>query len=182
MDMSLIEFLKSRPWEDFLYLPTIYDHDYGNDSRRNEMDHPSVGHRWISYIRPWQRVAELQRKKSEVQMDKDGFHIAVDVQQFAPNEINVKTVGNEVVVEGKHLEKEDEHGYIARHFVRRYQIPDGVDAEAVISNLSSDGVLTVSAASVPKVQAAEDENVRTLPIKTTGLPLVKMLNDFFANH
>ncbi len=43
--------------------------------------------------------------------------VCLDVQQFKPEEVNVKTVDNFVVIEGKHEEKEDEHGYISRHFV-----------------------------------------------------------------
>lgn len=71
----------------------------------------------------------------------------MDVQQFAPNEITVKVTEGTVIVEGKHEEKQDEHGFISRHFVRRYTLPKDVDVNNVVSSLSSDGVLTVS---VPK--------------------------------
>jgi crystallin alpha B len=69
----------------------------------------------------------------------------LDVQQFCPNEIAVKTIDNYIVIEGKHEEKEDEHGYVARHFVRRYLLPKGVKPESVTSTISCDGVLTISA-------------------------------------
>lgn len=49
--------------------------------------------------------------------------VILDVQQFTPNEITVKTTDKHIIVEGKHEEKADEHGYISRHFVRRYQLP-----------------------------------------------------------
>ena len=68
------------------------------------------------------------------------------MQQFSPSEITVKTVGDSVLIEGKHEEKPDEHGFISRQFQRRYLLPDGVRPEDVQSSLSSDGVLTVSAA------------------------------------
>lgn len=71
----------------------------------------------------------------------------MDVQQFSPNEITVKVTEGAVIVEGKHEEKQDEHGFISRHFVRRYTLPKDVDVNNVVSSLSSDGVLTVS---VPK--------------------------------
>lgn len=67
------------------------------------------------------------------------------MQQFAPNEITVKAVDNTVVVEGKHEEKQDEHGFISRHFVRRYVLPKDVELNNITSSLSSDGVLTISA-------------------------------------
>lgn len=69
------------------------------------------------------------------------------MQQFAPNEITVKVSDGYIVVEGKHNEKQDEHGFISRHFVRRYTTPKDVDIDNVVSNLSSDGILTIN---VPK--------------------------------
>lgn len=90
----------------------------------------------------------------------------MDVQQFAPNELNVKVVDNFVVVEGKHEEKQDDHGFISRQFTRRYMIPKGHDIQHVVSNLSSDGVLTIS---VPKVEAIENKE-RSIPITHTGEP------------
>lgn len=69
----------------------------------------------------------------------------MDVQQFAPSEITVKTVNNQVIVEGKHEEKQDEHGYISRHFVRKYLLPPDTEPQDVSSSLSSDGVLTITA-------------------------------------
>lgn len=71
--------------------------------------------------------------------------VILDVQQFSPDEITVKTVDNDVIVEAKHEEKQDEHGYISRHFVRRYVLPPSHDLVNVTSTLSSDGVLTITA-------------------------------------
>lgn len=90
----------------------------------------------------------------------------MDVQQFAPNELNVKVVDNFVIVEGKHEEKQDEHGYISRQFTRRYMIPKDHDVQNIVSNLSSDGVLTVS---IPKVEGIENKE-RSIPITHTGQP------------
>lgn len=71
--------------------------------------------------------------------------VILDVQQFSPDEITVKTVDNHVIVEAKHEEKQDEHGYVSRHFVRRYVLPPSHDLVNVTSTLSSDGVLTITA-------------------------------------
>lgn len=71
--------------------------------------------------------------------------VILDVQQFSPDEITVKTVDNHVVVEAKHEEKQDEHGYISRHFVRKYVLPPSHDLVNITSTLSSDGVLTITA-------------------------------------
>lgn len=73
------------------------------------------------------------------------LQVILDVQQFAPSEIVVKTQDNIVVVEGKHEEKQDEHGFISRHFVRKYVLPSDIEPLDIMSSLSSDGVLTISA-------------------------------------
>ena len=71
--------------------------------------------------------------------------VVLDVQQFSPSEITVKTSDNTVIVEAKHEEKQDEHGYVSRHFIRRYVLPKDIEVKDVMSTLSSDGVLTVVA-------------------------------------
>nr|ADX36150.1 heat shock protein 23 [Delia antiqua] len=97
---------------------------------------------------------------------KDGFQVCMDVQQFKPSELNVKVIDNCVIVEGKHEEREDDHGFITRHFVRRYALPKGYDSNKVQSTLSSDGVLTVS---VPKPQIEDkSSNERQIQIQQVG--------------
>ena len=94
----------------------------------------------------------------------------MDVQQFSPNEITVKTVDNNtIVVEGKHEEKKDEHGFVSRQFVRRYVLPEGHDLGNVQSTLSSDGLLTITA---PKL-ALPAPGEKIIPIQHSPAPAVK---------
>ena len=80
-------------------------------------------------------------------------------------------VDKKIVIEGKHEEKQDEHGWISREFVRKYQIPENCDMDQVSSSISSDGVLTVLA---PRKNSLEDkENERVIPIQYTGQPALK---------
>lgn len=97
---------------------------------------------------------------------KDGFQVCMDVHQFGPDEISVKTVDGVIVVDAKHEDREDEHGYIARQFSRRYTLPIGYDTNEVVSQLSSDGVLTIKAPTPFKT--VEDAMVRVVPIQQTG--------------
>ncbi|KAL7733769.1 hypothetical protein ACLKA6_011494 [Drosophila palustris] len=100
------------------------------------------------------------------QVGKDGFQVCMDVTQFSPNELSVKVVDKSIIVEGKHEEREDDHGYISRHFVRRYALPEGYEADKVVSSLSSDGVLTVN---VPKPQPIQDKSKeRVVQIQQVG--------------
>lgn len=97
---------------------------------------------------------------------KDGFQVCMDVSQFKPSELTVKTIDNTVVVEGKHEEREDEHGLIQRHFVRKYTLPKDYDPKEVVSTISSDGVLTVKAPPPPNKAIAGNE--RIVQIQQTG--------------
>ncbi|XP_023016427.1 alpha-crystallin A chain [Leptinotarsa decemlineata] len=117
--------------------------------------------------------AALQDTGSSVKYDKDKFYANFDVQHFKPNEISVKVTGDRTVtVEGKHEEKQDEHGHIYRHFVRKYVVPENCDMERLESKLSTDGVLTVS---VPRTGEKIDQT-KEIPISRTGKP-AKSLED-----
>ncbi|XP_023941480.1 protein lethal(2)essential for life-like [Bicyclus anynana] len=125
------------------------------------------------YYRPWRQMAAASRDVgSTIKSDKDKFHVTLDVQHFAPEEISVKTADGYVIVEGKHEEKKDEHGFISRQFTRKYALPEGCNPETVESRLSSDGVLSVIA---PKVAPAS-KNERNVPIAQTG-PVRKEIKD-----
>lgn len=118
---------------------------------------------WLlrDYVRPWRQLTN--HWGSSIKSEKDQFQISLDVQHFAPDDLTVKTADGYIVIEGKHEEKEDEHGYISRQFSRRYALPEGVNPESVTSQLSADGVLTVKA---PRKMV--EGNERVVPITQTG--------------
>jgi HSP20 family molecular chaperone IbpA len=104
--------------------------------------------------------------KSKMTTSKDGtFQVCVDVHHFKPKEIHVSTVLNEIVIEGKHLERQDDHGLVERRFVRKYKVPETYKMEDVTSNLSSDGVLTIK---VPPQMDALEQGHRIIPVHHTG--------------
>jgi HSP20 family molecular chaperone IbpA len=111
---------------------------------------------------------QLNREFGELMpaVGKDGFEVAMDVQEFKPNEISVKTDDRFVTIEGKHEERKDPHGYISRHFTRRYSLPEGFDHNTISSELSSDGILKIKA---PLPKALESSgSARVVPIQHTG--------------
>jgi crystallin alpha B len=92
-----------------------------------------------------QAAKELADMEKNLPFDKDGsFKALIDVQHFKPEEINVKTIDNTVIIEGKHEERDDAHGSVQRHFIRKYDLPRDYDMKSINSALSSDGVLTIS--------------------------------------
>uniref|UniRef100_A0A0N4UPV2 SHSP domain-containing protein n=1 Tax=Dracunculus medinensis TaxID=318479 RepID=A0A0N4UPV2_DRAME len=64
-------------------------------------------------------------------------------------ELSVNIRENELIVEGKHEERNDENGTIQRHFIRKYEIPSDVQMDTIESNLSDHGVLSINARKVP---------------------------------
>ncbi|CAG4958330.1 unnamed protein product [Parnassius apollo] len=127
-----------------------------------------------SYYRPWRNLqAANQDPGSTIKEDKDKFQVNIDVQHFAPEEISVKTADGYLVVEAKHEERQDEHGFISRSFSRRYPLPEGIEADLVTSKLSSDGVLSITA---PLKAPPKTSNERIVPIIQTG-PVKKQGGD-----
>lgn len=125
--------------------------------------------RWSSLMRPW-KYFTLRDVGSRVDSDREKFMIEVDVHQFAPHEVTVRKTDKYITIEGKHEEKRDEQGYVARQFSRRYLLPIGYDANLVVSSLSSDGVLTVTA---PRIGLPAPKVEKFVPIWHTGKPAIE---------
>lgn len=119
----------------------LFDQDFGLSLTPDDLI-TSMMSPWImrDYYRPWRYLESITRDLgSTIKTDKDKFTINLDVQHFAPDEISVKTADGYVVVEAKHEEKKDEHGFVSRQFVRRYSLPEGAESDNVVSQLSSSG-------------------------------------------
>lgn len=95
---------------------------------------------------------------------EDGFQVSLNVQNFKPEEVSVKVIDNNVIVEAKHEERNEDDSYVSRHFSRRYTLPDDCSITDIVSNLSADGILTVRA---PPKQI-DTKNARNIHIQHTG--------------
>lgn len=73
-------------------------------------------------------------------------------------------MGSNVFIEGKHEERDDGHGIVFRHFIRKYAIPKDYDPNTIHSTLSYDGILTIKAPP-PK---SPPKSERKVPIQQTG--------------
>ncbi|KZC10006.1 Protein lethal(2)essential for life [Dufourea novaeangliae] len=117
----------------------------------------------------WKSVVRKGRGASTVHANKNKLEVTLDVSQLAPEEINVKVVDKNVIVEAKHDEKEDEYGWVSRQFVRKYIVPSQCDISRVESRLSSDDILTISAARKEPLNT-EVLNEKVVKIQYTGNP------------
>ncbi|XP_003701705.1 protein lethal(2)essential for life [Megachile rotundata] len=177
--MSLIPMLFSDWWEDLDRPHRLWDQHFGTVVDPDDMldleplttdvllYRPS-SRRLRKRYQPFIKSRRHGKGASTVQADKDKFQVTLDVSQFAPDEINVKVVDQNVVVEAKHEEKEDEHGWVSRQFVRKYIIPSQCDINQVESHLSSDGILSITAPRKEPLKSKSNEKV--VKIQYTGKP------------
>jgi len=153
-------------------------HNFGQGIHPNEIEAFScprsfynqhhTGHRWQ------QSLDHVNRENvARSSIGKDGYQASFDVHQFAPNEITVETVDDNVIIKAQHEERLDDHGFIQRQFTRRFTIPDGFQINDVVSQISSDGVLTIKA---PPPKKQLDEKARVVHIQHTGLARLSIGN------
>jgi len=91
----------------------------------------------------------FKSKDSEVirvKEDENKLEVSLDTSQYRPDELSVSVSDGVLAVEGKHEEKaEDGSKMVSRMFSRKYTLPPSTKQEEVASNLSSDGVLVITA-------------------------------------
>ncbi|GCB70099.1 hypothetical protein scyTo_0001200 [Scyliorhinus torazame] len=146
---------------------TIYDQNFGEGLSPEDILAPTLYHGY--YIRP--RInKQLDRGFSTIETKHHKFQVFLDVCQFLPDEISVRTVDNLLEVSGRHPQKLDSHGFISRDFTRTYILPLDVDPLLIRSTLSHDGVLCIEA------QRKGDEiqpNITNVKINVEPPPMAK---------
>ena len=75
-------------------------------------------------------------------MDKEGYHLYVDVKDYEEDEISVRTIDETIIVEGKQKKRPGSNA-LPRHFVRHFKLPENFDSEDVFSAISDDGILEI---------------------------------------
>jgi len=99
------------------------------------------------------------------------FRVQLDVSQFTPDEVKVRVLGRELIIEGSHEERRDDHGYISRSFTRRYTLPEDLDEMKVTCQMSRDAKMLKL--EVPKKDAIEytpQERVIAIEMEPPGDP------------
>ncbi|KAL4609679.1 heat shock protein beta-8-like [Arapaima gigas] len=77
------------------------------------------------------------------------WKVCVNVHNFKPEELSIKTKDGFVEVSGKHEEKQDEGSSVTKTFNKKIQIPRDVDPLSVFASLSPEGVLIIEAPQTP---------------------------------
>uniref|UniRef100_A0A1I8ARN0 SHSP domain-containing protein n=2 Tax=Steinernema glaseri TaxID=37863 RepID=A0A1I8ARN0_9BILA len=74
------------------------------------------------------------------------FEVGLEATFFSPKEIEVKTMGDQLVIHCMHEEKNDRFGTVKREINRTYRLPKDVDTKSLRSQLSPNGTLIINAA------------------------------------
>eukprot|EP00066_Takifugu_rubripes_P006505 XP_003971340.1 PREDICTED: heat shock protein beta-2 [Takifugu rubripes] len=93
-----------------------------------------------------------------MRIEKDRYVIYLDVKHFSPDELSVSISDEFITIHARHQDRQDDHGFVSREFLRKYKLPAGVRSADVTSSLSVDGVLTIT---VPRSPLGTE---RTIPI------------------
>ncbi|CAK6953848.1 alpha-crystallin B chain-like [Scomber scombrus] len=105
----------------------------------------------FSWSFPWMRPSFMRwfnwpdNGFSEMRVEKDRYIIYLDVKHFSPEELSVNVSDEFITIHGNHEERQDDHGFVSREFLRKYKLPAHVSCADITSSLSSDGVLTITA-------------------------------------
>merc|ERR1712121_593535 len=87
----------------------------------------------------------------QVSASNDKFMIQLELPGFEPEDFNLKTKENSIVLEAIHEGKGEES--TSRKFVKDFKMPEGVQRDKLASSYSADGILTISA---PRVITAPE--------------------------
>eukprot|EP00062_Callorhinchus_milii_P025077 gi/632985663/ref/XP_007909809.1/ PREDICTED: heat shock protein beta-2 [Callorhinchus milii] len=140
----------------------IYDQNFGEGLSPEDILAPTLYHGY--YIRP--RInKQLDRGFSALTTKDDKFQILLDVCQFLPDEISIRTIDNLLEVTARHPQKMDSYGFISREFTRTYILPLDVDPLLVHVTLSHDGILCIEA-----VRKGEATQPQVCPVKIHIVP------------
>jgi HSP20 family molecular chaperone IbpA len=90
--------------------------------------------------------AEPLNPKAKVSYDEGQFTVEIPLHEYTPEELSVKTEGDVLVILAKHeTQTETGSSFISKQFEQRFSLPSGVKPDSIVSSLSKDGVLSVTA-------------------------------------
>ena len=99
------------------------------------------------------------------------FTIKLDMENYEPSEIEVKIVDKEnvdevnstvkptgkiVVISAEHPERTDRLGRVSRRFQRKFELPEDVEAETIVSTMTPQGVLIIEGLKKKTTNAAAE--------------------------
>ncbi|XP_062543266.1 protein lethal(2)essential for life-like [Armigeres subalbatus] len=168
--MIVVPMLSSDLWDECPYEYTRGDH-FPSGFMITLNSKPKSCNRKSDCLNPKQLIDHVESPVKE--LSPEHFELRLNVQMFKPEEISVKATNQSIIVEAKH-EEDNGNSYECEEFIRRIRLPPGYDSEQIVSSMSSDGVLTISA---PKLALPEPVKERTIAIKYENMTNAEQKQD-----
>merc|ERR1712107_518643 len=112
-------------------------------SMRSAFDDSFFSNGWNNDWMVSSRNLDNQFKEFRSLFNKEEAKVEEDNTRM--EELKVSVQSGRLLVEGRHEEKkEDGSGYIQRSFSRSYTLPKEAEADKMVSNLSSEGILVIT--------------------------------------
>merc|ERR1712013_878333 len=86
----------------------------------------------------------FNKEEAKVEEDNTRMEVRIDASEYKPEELKGSVQSGRLLVEGRHKEKKEDGGYIQRSFSRSYTLPKEAEADKMVSNLSSEGILVIT--------------------------------------
>ncbi|KAK6191447.1 hypothetical protein SNE40_003135 [Patella caerulea] len=107
----------------------------------------------------FKQLADLREPIITKADGSQALDLRLDVSNYKPEEISIATKGRELSIQAKHEEK-DENSSVYQEFHRKFTLPENVDIDGLSSNLTKDGILTITG----PVNPALNEPPKKIPI------------------
>ncbi|XP_026195903.1 heat shock protein 30-like [Anabas testudineus] len=120
-----------------------------------------VQHKILEETEPFQSSVALQPVSFQLEKDREHFGLTLDTRGFSPEELCVRQVGRKLRVSGKTEKKQEDgkgsYSYRLQELRQEFDLPEGLNPEAVTCSMDPDGKLHIQAAKVSSVEEAERE-------------------------
>lgn len=107
------------------------------------------------------RGVKRQREESLKRLEDGALQLALDVSDFKPEELKIKLVDNNLVVEAE-SEHSGKDSYRKSHFKRWFKLPDECKVDEIRSKLTEDNKLLID---LPTNRPIEQSKARSIPIE-----------------
>ncbi|XP_030598835.1 heat shock protein 30-like [Archocentrus centrarchus] len=118
-------------------------------------------HKILEETEPFQTSMTVQPVSYQLEKERENFGLTLDTRGFSPEELCVRQVGRKLRVSGKTEKKQEDgkgsYSYRLQEFRQEFDLPEGLNPEAVTCHLSPDGKLHIQAAKAPCAEEAERE-------------------------
>ncbi|KAF3702219.1 Heat shock protein 30 [Channa argus] len=118
-------------------------------------------HKILEETEPFQTRGALEPVPFQLQKEGEHFGLTLDTRGFSPEELSVRQVGRKLRVSGKTEKKQEDgkgsYSYSLQEFRQEFDLPEGLNPEAVTCCMDPDGKLHIQATEAPRVEEAERE-------------------------